>query len=50
MKGVPDSGRDGEFEGSLGKGELTTRRTDKKEGTYELLLSLSWDFNQCPEF
>ena len=37
MKGVPDSGRDGEFEGSLGKGELTTRRTDKEEGTYDLL-------------
>lgn len=37
MKGVPDSGRDCEFEGSLGKGELTTRRTDKEEGTYDLL-------------
>ena len=37
MKGVSDSGRDCEFEGSLGKGELTTRRTDKEEGTYDLL-------------
>ena len=43
MKGVPDSGRDGEFEGSLGKGELTTRRTDKEEGPS---LSLTWNFNQ----
>lgn len=34
IKWVPNSSRDGDFEGSLGEGEITTHRAGREEETW----------------